>query len=111
MWLSLIFKNLKSFVHTKPVLFLFIIISQVVCVTASLAVAGMVNAVTPVPQDDRGYSALSFYIDFEDHPNSSAESVRCVSIFDLKEKKFLYIGEDNEAAARIRKEHQNRISE
>ena len=111
MWLSLIFKNLKSFVHTKPVLFLFIIISQVVCVTASLAVAGMVNAVTPVPQDDRGYSALSFYIDFEDHPNSSAESVRCVSIFDLKEKKFLYIGEDNEAAARIRKEHQNHISE
>ena len=111
MWLSLIFKNLKYFIHTKPVIFFFIVISQIICVTASLAAAGMVDAITPVPQDDREYSALSFYIDFIDHSNKSYEPIRCVCIFDLKEKKFLYIGENNSEAEKIRKNARNPISE
>lgn len=111
MWSSLIFKNLKYFIHTKPVIFFFIVISQIICVTASLAAAGMVDAITPVPQDDREYSALSFYIDFIDHSNKSYEPIRCVCIFDMKEKKFLYIGENNSEAEKIRKNAQNPISE
>ena len=62
MWLLLVFRNLKSFIRTKPVLFFFMILSQVVCVVSALAVAGMVDAVTPVPEDKRGYSSLSFFL-------------------------------------------------
>ena len=64
MWLLLVFRNLKSFIRTKPVLFFFMILSQVVCVVSALAVAGMVDAVTPVPEDKRGYSSLSFFLEF-----------------------------------------------
>ena len=56
MWVSLVFKNIKTFMKTKTVLFLFIVVSQIICIIAAFAVAGMVDAVTPEPEDERSDS-------------------------------------------------------
>ena len=111
MWLLLVFRNLKSFIRTKPVLFFFMILSQVVCVVSALAVAGMVDAVTPVPEDKRGYSSLSFFLEFNRNTENKTEQKNGVSLFDIKQKKFLYVGEDNEEAEKIRQSIRNTPSE
>ena len=112
MWLTLVFKNLKTFLRTKSGLFVFMVLSMVVCMVASLTIAGMVDATTPVPQDVRGFSTKSFYLSFTQYASyDQDESVEYVQIFDLKEKKFLYIGEDNEKAEKIRREAKNPLSE
>ena len=111
MWLLLVFRNLKSFIRTKPVLFFFMLLSQAVCVVSALAVAGMVDAVTPVPEDKRGYSSLSFFLEFNRNTENKTEQKNGVSLFDIKQKKFLYVGEDNEEADKIRQSIRNTPSE
>ncbi|MBR2177077.1 MAG: hypothetical protein IJ861_09055 [Clostridia bacterium] len=110
MWLVLILQNIKNFIRTKPVLFFFIIISQVVCVIATFAVSGMMDAITPVPKDERGFSQKTFYIPLSRQSEADQDSdVEYIEIFDYKEKRYLYTGEANEEARKIADESPNEI--
>ena len=98
MWISLIFKNIKSFIKGKPFLFFFIIISQVVCIASVLAVAGFIDAATPVPKDDRGYSSKSFYLYFYDRSNNNKD---WYSVYDTVDEKYIYIGTDEDEYQKV----------
>ena len=112
MWLALVFKNLKTFLHTKLVLFVFIVLSLMMCMIASLSVVGMVDAITPDPQEQKLYSTEYFHVDLtRDARYSEEEQRHFVQILDLEDKKFLYIGEDNEEAEKIRRETKHSTSE
>ena len=41
MWIKLIFLNIGNFLKNKPVLFVFIIISQIICIISAFTVAGI----------------------------------------------------------------------
>ena len=101
MWVSLVFKNIKIFMKTKTVLFLFIVVSQIICIIAAFAVAGMVDAVTPEPEDDRSYTQKMFSILFTPNKESNPYT-DFFELFDEKEKKFIYIGTDENEVNKIR---------
>ena len=69
MWIKLIFLNIGNFLKNKPVLFVFIIISQIICIISAFTVAGMMDAVTQPPdvEDDRSYWEKSFQVDFTNY--------------------------------------------
>ena len=95
MWLGLIGKNIKSFVVTKTFLFFFILISQIVCVMATLSVAGMLDAVTPQPTDERGWSSKTFFVSFVKEPvNDQPQKKTFYSVYDLDDDKLIYEGTD-----------------
>lgn len=108
MWFSLIFKNLKLFIKNKPVLFIFIIITQIVCVISSLTVAGMIDAVTPTEQEELPYHRRAYSVSFGDYSYSGSEYVDsddsddnalfCYIIYDNDTGKLLYSGTDNKKA-------------
>ena len=66
MWIKLIFLNIGNFLKNKPVLFVFIIISQIICIISAFTVAGMMDAVTQPPdvEDDRSIWEKAFQVDF-----------------------------------------------
>ena len=101
MWYSLVLKNIITFMKTKTVLFLFIIISQIICIIAAFAVAGMVDAVTPEPEDERSDTQKTFFISFTPN-NESNPYTDFFELFDEKEKKFVYIGTDENEVNKIR---------
>ncbi len=112
MWLALIVKNLKNFLLYKTVLFIFIMLSLIICIITSLLIVGMADAVTPDPAKNLQYDSKYFHIDLTESANQTQEEpVYCIQIFDLKEKKFLYVGESSEEAEKIRREVKNPVSE
>ena len=101
MYLWLTFQNIKTFAKTKPVLLLFIILSQVVCIVAAFSVAGLIDVVTPDPEDERSDGQKMFFVSFT--PNRASEPiVPFFQVFDEKDKKFLYVGTDKNEVERIR---------
>ena len=101
MFLTLTFKNIRTFLKTKSVIFFFIIISQIVCIIAVFTVAGMIDAATPEPEDERDdFMGKTFHVNFTPAVSESGEKenkmVNYYEVFDEKEKKFLYIGADEE---------------
>ncbi len=100
MWLLLIFKNILNFIKTKPLLFVFIIISQVICIVAVFSVSGMIDSLTPQPTDERSDWEKAFVLELgtDELYNSGeydAESPMFVRVFDEKTGDFLYSGLDN----------------
>ncbi|MDD6489714.1 MAG: hypothetical protein PUG48_07865 [Clostridia bacterium] len=100
MWFSLIFKNLKLFIKNKPVLFVFIIITQIVCVISSLTVAGMIDAVTPTEQEELPYYKAAYGINFQQYSSGSDENDQLFYyiIYDRETGKLLYSGIDKKKA-------------
>lgn len=104
MFLALTFKNIKKFIKTRPVLFFFIIISQIFCVLAVFSVAGMIDSVTPMPEDERGDFEKSFLVSFPDWSDehlSEEEEIRMHNIYDLKTGDLVYRGTDKEELKRV----------
>ena len=110
MWFSLVLKNIRTFMKTKTVLFLFIIISQIICIIAAFAVAGMVDAVTPEPEDERSDTQKTFFISFTPN-NESNPYTDFFELFDEKEKKFVYIGTDENEVNKIREKFKKTADE
>ncbi len=94
MWIKLIFLNVRDFLKNKPVLFLFIIISQIICIISAFTVAGMIDAVTQPPdvKDDRSYWEKSFQVDFTNY--NIDEEKWFATIFDENSGKMIYRGTD-----------------
>lgn len=66
-WLSLIFKNIKKFIQHKPFLFVFLIISQIICTIVIILVCGFVdNANRAVNVISEGEKEFSIYIGTND---------------------------------------------
>lgn len=112
MWLVLIFKNILNFIKTKPVLFVFIIISQVICIVAVFSVAGMIDSLTPEPTDDRSDWQKGFVLtlgtDGELYQDDDEESPELVRIYDEKTKDLLYSGfTDTEEYRKISEKYKN----
>ncbi|MBQ5563492.1 MAG: hypothetical protein IIT39_08900, partial [Clostridia bacterium] len=94
MWIKLIFLNIRNFLKNKPVLFVFIIISQIICIISAFTVAGMMDAVTQPPdaEDDRSYWEKSFQVDFTNY--NIDEEKWLATIFDKNSGKRIYRGTD-----------------
>ena len=94
MWIKLIFLNIGNFLKNKPVLFVFIIISQIICIISAFTVAGMMDAVTQPPdaEDDRSYWEKSFQVDFTNY--NIDEEKWLATIFDKNSGKMIYRGTD-----------------
>lgn len=94
MWIKLIFLNVRDFLKNKPVLFVFIIISQIICIISAFTVAGMIDAVTQPPdvKDDRSYWEKSFQVDFTNY--NIDEEKWFATIFDENSGKMIYRGTD-----------------
>ena len=107
MWLSLLIKNIVKFMKNRPTLFLFITVSQVVCVVTVLTVAGMMYAVSPTPQDERGYFEKRFLLNFEKYDDNSLYYY----LFDERDKKFVYCGTDTEKIKSIEEKYAKRGQE
>lgn len=117
MWISLIFKNLKLFIKNKPVLFIFIIITQIVCVISSLTVAGMIDAVTPTEQEELPYHQRAYEINFTKYSDSGSEIVDLdnpdeneklyYTIYDQNTGELLYSGMDKKKAIKILKNNRD----
>ncbi|MBQ9673964.1 MAG: ABC transporter permease [Ruminococcus sp.] len=99
MW-TLLFKNIKSFVKNKPLLFFFIIISQIVCILSTFSVAGMIDSTTPQPEDNRANWEKTLYIYFhEQDPNGEADDDPMYFVaFDRKTGKMIDSGTDEKKA-------------
>lgn len=99
MWVILIFKNILNFIRTKPLLFVFIIISQVICIVAVFSVSGMIDSLTPRPTDDRSDWEKAFVIHFGTggklYVDSIEDDIGIVQIYDEKTGDFLYSGWEN----------------
>lgn len=111
MWILLMVKNIKHFILNKPVMFIFIILSQIVCVITILTITGMMYSITPDPQDERGYFDKMFLINFEHYDyqeNSLDQQAMYYYLFDIKENKYVYTGTDSQKANEIEKEYYER---
>ena len=97
MWFALVFKNLKKFIVNRPVLFCFIIISQIACIVTVLTVSGMIDAATPVPTEDRSEYNKSFHIYTADYDNYDDEMM-CTKLYDIKTGELIYSGTDESEA-------------
>ena len=66
MWLRLTLLKIRESFRTKPLLLVFIILSQIICIIAAFTVAGMIDAVTRPPEakDGRSEWEKSYQIDF-----------------------------------------------
>ncbi len=98
MWLLLIFKNILNFIKTKPLLFGFIVISQVICIVAVFSVSGMIDSLTPQPTDDRADWEKTFLIMLgtdELYGKYEEGDPMLARVFDEKTGDFLYSGLDN----------------
>lgn len=94
MWLRLIFLNIRELFRTRPVLFIFIVISQVICIIAAFTVAGMMDAVTQPPdvKDERSDWGKSFQVDLAEYPDNDDDYCFLGTIFDAKTNELVYRG-------------------
>lgn len=99
MFLTLILKSLKNFIKNNTVLFLFVVISQTVCIIAVFTVSGMIDAVTPVPEDERTEEQKSFQIKIADY-SISDDDIFMTALFD-KNGKCVYQGIDESESDKI----------
>lgn len=99
MFLILTFKNLKHIIKNNTVLFLFIAISQIICIMAVFTVSGMMDAVAPEPEDKRAETEKSFYIGLADWGDSENQIFKTV-MFD-KNGKCIYQGIDEKEIEKI----------
>ena len=95
MWIKLIFLNIGNFLKNKPVLFVFIIISQIICIISAFTVAGMMDAVTQPPdaEDDRAIWEKAFQVDFGNYNYEDSEKFLGI-VFDSSSGKIVYRGTD-----------------
>ena len=107
MWLLLLIKNIVKFIKNRLVLFLFIVVSQILCVVTVLTVAGMMYAVSPTPQDERGYFEKRFLLNFEKYDENSLYYY----LFDENDKKFVYCGTDTAKVKAIEEKYAKRGQE
>ncbi len=111
MWLLLIFKNMLNFIKTKPLLFGFIVISQVICIVAVFSVSGMIDSLTPQPTDDRSDLQKAFILTLgtdELHDSAYEEgSPMFARVFDEKTGDLLYSGLNNTEEFRKITENEN----
>ena len=95
MWIKLIFLNIGNFLKNKPVLFVFIIISQIICIISAFTVAGMMDAVTQPPdtEDNRAIWEKAFQVDFGNYNYEDSEKFLGI-VFDSSSGKIVYRGTD-----------------
>lgn len=88
-----------NFIKTKPLLFVFIVISQVICIVAVFSVSGMIDSLTPQPTDDRSDWEKAFVVNFgtggEFYIYSNEDDAGIVRIYDEKTGDLLYSGLEN----------------
>lgn len=98
MWLRMIFLNIRELFRTKPVLFVFIIISQVICIIAAFTVAGMMDVVTRPPdiKDERSDWEKSFEVDLVEYANNADDEWFRGTFFDSKTNELVYRGTDKD---------------
>lgn len=92
MWAKLVFLNIKDFLKNKPVLFFFILLSQMICMVSAFTVAGMMDAVTAPPQaeDNRSEWDRSFEMRFEQYSVISNENPFLIIVYDTRTGSVLY---------------------
>lgn len=98
MWFALVFKNLKKFIMNRPVLFCFIIISQIACIVTVLTVSGMMDAVTPVPTEDRSEYDKSFHIYLANYEDTG---VMYTKFYNTDTGELIYSGTDEREADKV----------
>lgn len=98
MWLRLIFLNIRELFRTRPVLFVFIIASQVLCIIAAFTVAGMMDAVTQPPdvRDERSDWGRSFQVDLVEYAGNADDDLFRGTFFDSKTNELVYRGTDKD---------------
>ena len=100
MRIKLIFLNIRELMRHKPFLFLFIIVSQIICIMAAFTVAGMMDAVTKPPEvkDERSEWDRSFCLDFAVYSTMEDKNTQYdnkqVLVIDRMENKIVYYGTD-----------------
>lgn len=100
MRIKLIFLNIRELMRHKPFLFLFIIVSQIICIMAAFTVAGMMDAVTKPPEvkDERSDWDRSFCLDFAVYSTMEDKNTQYdnkqVLVVDRMENKIVYYGTD-----------------
>ena len=100
MRIKLIFLNIRELMRHKPFLFLFIIVSQIICIMAAFTVAGMMDAVTKPPEvkDERSDWDRSFCLDFAVYSTMEDKNTQYdnkqVLVIDRMENKIVYYGTD-----------------
>ena len=98
MRIKLIFLNIRELMRHKPFLFLFIIVSQIICIMAAFTVAGMMDAVTKPPEvkDERSDWDRSFCLDFAVYSTMEDKNTQYdnnqVLVIDRMENKIVYYG-------------------
>lgn len=98
MRIKLIFLNIRELMRHKPFLFLFIIVSQIICIMAAFTVAGMMDAVTKPPEvkDERSDWDRSFCLDFAVYSTMEDKNTQYdnkqVLVVDRMENKIVYYG-------------------
>lgn len=98
MWLRLIFLNIRELFRTRPVLFVFIVISQVICIIAAFTVVGMMDAVTQPPEvkDERSEWGRSFQVDLAEYPDNPDDEWFLGTFFDSETDELVYRGTDKD---------------
>lgn len=93
MWLRLTLLNIREFFRTKPLLLVFIILSQIICIIAAFTVAGMIDAVTRPAEakDGRSEWEKSFEIDFSLY---EGEDQFLATYIDTENNQVVYRGTD-----------------
>lgn len=98
MWAKLTLLNIRNFLKNKPVLFFFIILSQVICIIAAFTVAGMMDVVTKPPdvKDERTDWGRSFQVDLVEYANNADDEWFRGTFFDSKTNELVYRGTDKD---------------
>ncbi len=98
MWLRLILLNIRELFRTRPILFVFIIVSQVICIIAAFTVAGMMDAVTKPPdiKDERTDWGKSFQVDLIEYAVDADDNLFRGTFFDSKTNELVYRGTDKD---------------
>ena len=96
MWARLILINIRDFIRNKPVLFFFIILSQMICMVSAFTVAGMMDAVTKPPEvkDERSDWERSFQVVFEQYNYDADDCEYLAVIVDSLTGNVVYKGTD-----------------
>lgn len=105
MWLRLMLLNIRELFRTRPVLFVFIIASQVICIIAAFTVAGMMDAVTRPPdvKDERSDWGKSFQVDLAEYPENDDKYVFLATFFDAETDELVYRGTDKDEIEKYEK--------
>ncbi len=131
MWILLAFKNIAVFIKKHTAIFVFISVALVICTSISMFAAGMVDAVTPKPQNDlsdidfekeylldftQGLISMDVVGTLADPETDAFDTDGDVpeflyTIFDRKTGELLYRGKDYDEAAAIYEPFEKQIDE